>query len=99
MMKDDNNGSISKDTPNLALGGNKKSDLDLRAELGSRLREILIMKRLKQRELATLLAIQQPEVSHLFNGHFTRFTVDKLVQLLDRLGWVVQFQIYPRKTD
>ena len=99
MMKDDNNGSISKDTPNLALGGNKKSDLDLRAELGSRLREILIMKRLKQRELATLLAIQQPEVSHLFNGHFTRFTVDKLIQLFDRVGWVVKFQIYPRQTD
>ncbi|MEO0535755.1 MAG: XRE family transcriptional regulator [Cyanobacteria bacterium P01_A01_bin.123] len=98
-MKDENNGSIPEDTPNLAREGNNKVELDLRAELGHKLREILIEKRLKQRELATLLAIQQPEVSHLFNGHFTRFTTDKLIQLFNRLGWVVQFQIYPGETD
>lgn len=99
MMKDENNVSISKYAPSLAREENNKFDLDLRAELGHRLREILIRKRLKQRELATLLAIQQPEVSHLFNGHFTRFTIDKLIQLFNRLGWVVKFQIYPRETD
>ncbi len=76
-----------------------KVPLDLRIELGRALCEILIGKRLKQRELATLLAIQQPEVSHLFNGHFTRFTIDKLIQFFERLGWVVKVQIYPRDTD
>lgn len=99
IMQDKTDGSIPEDTPSLAREENHKFDLDLRVELGHRLREILIRKRLKQRELATLLAIQQPEVSHLFNGHFTRFTVDKLIQLFDRVGWVVKFQIYPRQTD
>ena len=97
-MKDENNGSIPEDTLNLAREGNNKVELDLRAELGHKLREILTKKMLKQRELATLLAIQQPEVSHLFNGHFTRFTIDKLIQLFNRLGWVVKFQIHPRET-
>ena len=72
---------------------------DLRNELGKELRRLLIEKNLKQRELASLLAIQQPEVSHLLNYHFSRFTTDKLVQLFNRLGWIVKFQIYPRKTN
>ena len=98
-MKDKNNGSTPTDTLNLVREGHSKVPLDLRIELGRALREILIEKRLKQRELATLLAIQQPEVSHLFNGHFTRFTIDKLIQFFERLGWVVKVQIYPRDTD
>ena len=69
---------------------------DVRAQLGQELRKILIQKRLKQRELAALLNIQQPEVSHLFNGHFQRFTIDKLIQFFNRLGWVVTFTVHLR---
>jgi len=98
-MKDENNAPTSAGIPRLAREENKKFELDLRVELGHKLREILIEKKLKQRELATLLAIQQPEVSHLCNGHFTRFTIDKLIQFFNRLGWGVKFQIYPHQTD
>ena len=98
-MKAESNGSIPENTPNLAQEEYSNFELDLRTELGHKLREILIQKRLKQRELATLLAIQQPEVSHLFNGHFTRFTIDKLIQFFNQLGWVVKFQIYRREID
>ena len=99
MMKDENKGSIPGDAPSPEREENNKVELDLRAELGHKLRETLIKTRLKQRELATLLAIQQPEVSHLFNGHFTRFTIDKLIQLFNRLGCVVEFQIHPREIE
>ncbi|MDV3349569.1 XRE family transcriptional regulator [Leptothoe sp. LEGE 181152] len=98
-MRDENDGSIPEDRSRLVREGYNNVALDPRAELGHQLRQILIKKRLKQRELATLLAIQQPEVSHLFNGHFTRFTIDKLIQLFYRLGWVVEFQIHPREID
>jgi predicted XRE-type DNA-binding protein len=50
-------------------------------------------KKLKQREIASLLAIKQPEVSHLMNGHFNRFTTDKLLDFLKRLDWKVTIQI------
>lgn len=98
-MKNENNASIREDTSSLAREVNNKVDLDLRAELGHELRQILIKKRLKQRELSKLLDIQQPEVSHILNGHFSRFTVDKLIQLLNRLGWAVKLQIHPRETE
>ncbi|MEM1243178.1 MAG: helix-turn-helix transcriptional regulator, partial [Cyanobacteria bacterium P01_H01_bin.26] len=88
-MKDKNNSSTPQGAYSLAQTEHSNVELDLRTELGRELRKILIEKRLKQRELATLLAVQQPEVSHLFNGHFTRFTTDRLIQFLNRLGWIV----------
>ncbi|ESA34021.1 xre family transcriptional regulator [Leptolyngbya sp. Heron Island J] len=99
MMKHVKKGSITQTTRNSARAGHSQAALDLRTELGHELRKILIKKRLKQRELATLLAIRQPEVSHLFNGNFTRFTIDRLVQFFNRLGWMVKFQIYPHDCD
>lgn len=98
-MKDKKRASISGSAPNLMRAGGSQGDLDLRAELGHELRHVLIKTRLKQRELSTLLAIQQPEVSHLFNCRFNRFTVDKLIQLFNRLGWVVEFQIHPCESE
>ena len=95
MKKDEKNGAISGHVPNLTQECCSQIDLDLRTELGHELRNVLIKTRLKQRELSTLLAIQQPEVSHLFNGHFNRFTIDKLIRLFNRLGWVVEFQVHP----
>lgn len=99
MMKNEKNGSGSGCMPDLMRSNCDQVNSDLRTELGHELREVLIKTRLKQRELSTLLAIQQPEVSHLFNGHFNRFTVDKLVQLFNRLGWVIKFQVYPCEPD
>ena len=42
-------------------------------------------------------AIKQPEVSHLMNGHFNRFTTDKLLEFLRRLDRKVTIQITPHK--
>ena len=58
---------------------------------------MLIARKLKQREIAELLAIKQPEVSHLLNGHFSRFTTDKLLDFLRRLDRKVTIQIRPHK--
>ena len=99
MMKDEKKTSSSGHVPNLMRDNCSQAGLDLRTELGYELRQLLIKTKLKQRELSTLLAIQQPEVSHLFNGHFNRFTVDKLVQLLNRLGCVVEFQVHSCNPD
>jgi predicted XRE-type DNA-binding protein len=42
-----------------------------------------------------LLGVRQPEVSHLMNGHFDRFTTDKLLDFLRRLDRKVTIQIRP----
>ena len=48
-------------------------------------------------EIAKLLGIAQPEVSHLMNGHYSRFTTDKLLDFLKRLDRKVTIQIGPHK--
>src|ERR1700733_6763502 len=71
-------------------------DADLlfaRAKLGFHVYELLKDRKLKQREIAALLGIKQPEVSHLVNGHFSRFTTDKLLDFLKRLDRKVTIRI------
>jgi predicted XRE-type DNA-binding protein len=85
--------------------GNVFADLELaeadelfaRAKLGFHIYQLLIARKLKQREAAALLGIKQPEVSHLMNGHFSRFTIDKLLDLLKRLDQKVTIQVRPHK--
>jgi predicted XRE-type DNA-binding protein len=74
-----------------------RDELAARAQIGSYVIKILKDKKLKQREIATLLGIAQPHVSYLMNGHFRRFTTDKLLMFLRRLDQKVTIQIGPHK--
>ncbi len=100
-MRDDDRAEI----PNEPGSGNVFADLGLedaedlfaRAQLGFHVHKIIKQKNLKQREIASLLGIKQPEVSHLMNGHFSRFTADKLLDFLKRLDQKVTIQIRPHR--
>lgn len=79
------------------LGLRDADELFARAQLGFRVHQLLTARQLTQREAAALLGVKQPEVSHLMNGHFSRFTVDKLLDFLKRLDQKVTIQIRPHK--
>ena len=72
--------------------GNVFADLGLddsdepfaRSKLGFHVYQLLKSKNLKQREIASLLGIKAPEASHLMNGHFSRFSTDKLLDFLKK---------------
>ncbi|MEL7085699.1 MAG: XRE family transcriptional regulator [Cyanobacteria bacterium P01_A01_bin.3] len=98
-MKDTSDLPKATNAPRQSLRKRSQVDLEIRAELGNQLREILIKTDLKQKEIAKLLSVQQPEVSHLINGHFTRFTIGKLIQFLDQLGWSVTFTLCQRQFE
>ena len=67
------------------LGLKDADQLMARSQIGFHVFTILEQKRLKQREIASILGIAQSDVSHLMNGHFSRFTTDKLLDFLRRL--------------
>jgi len=67
------------------LGLKDADQLLVRLQIGYNVFKILENRKLKQREIAPLLGIAQPDVSHLMNGHFSRFTTDKLLDFLKRL--------------
>jgi predicted XRE-type DNA-binding protein len=79
------------------LGLEDADELFGRAQLGFHVYKLLRDKKLKQKDIASLLGIKQPEVSHLMNGHFNRFTTDKLLDFLKRLDRKVTIQISPHK--
>jgi len=75
------------------LGLADADELFARAQIGVHIFKILEARALKQREIAALLGIPQPEVSHLMNGHYNRFTTDKLLDFLKRLDLSVTISI------
>ena len=79
------------------LGLDDADELYARAQLGFHVHKLLSSKHLKQREISSLLGIKQPEVSHLMNGHFSRFTTDKLLEFLKRLDQTVSIRIRPHR--
>jgi predicted XRE-type DNA-binding protein len=79
------------------LGLKDADELFARAQIGFCVYQIVKARKLKQKEIATLLGIAQPDVSHLMNGHFSRFTTDKLLDFLKRLDRKVTIQIGPHR--
>ena len=84
--------------------GNVFSDLKLddadelfaRGKIGIQVIKLLKRRNLKQREISELLEISQPEVSHLMNGEFQRFSDGKLINFLKRLAAKVRLYIQDR---
>ena len=79
------------------LGMEDADELFARSRLGYCVYKILEDQKLKQREIAALLGIAQSDVSHLTNGHFSRFTTDKMLDFLKRLNRKVTIQVSVRQ--
>jgi len=77
------------------LGLKDADQLMVRSQIGFHVFKILEQKRLKQREIASILGIAQSDVSHLMNGHFSRFTTDKLLDFLRWLDRKVTIEVSP----
>jgi predicted XRE-type DNA-binding protein len=75
------------------LGLEDADELFARSKLGFHVYKLLQDKKLDQGDIAALLGIKQPEVSHLLNGHFNRFTTDNLLDFLKRLDRKVTIQV------
>ena len=75
------------------LGLKDADQLLTRSQIGYHVYKILEGRKLKQREIASVLGVAQPDVSHLMNGHFSRFTTDKLLDFLKRLDQKVTIEV------
>ena len=81
--------------------GNIFADLELddadelyaRAQLGILVLQLLKAKNIKQREMASILGIKQTDVSHIMNGHFSRFSQERLICFLNKLEQKVTIQV------
>jgi predicted XRE-type DNA-binding protein len=65
----------------------------LKAQLVSRIVDIIQKQKLTQSEAARLLGLSQPDVSRLLKGQFRDLSVERIMRLLMRLGYAVDIVI------
>jgi predicted XRE-type DNA-binding protein len=70
----------------------------LKAELVTRIDEIIRRRRLTQIQAAELLGLSQPDVSRLLRGNFRDYSVERLLRLLTALGRDVDIVIRKPKS-
>jgi len=58
----------------------------LKADLVSRIDEIVRCRRINQVQAAKLMGLSQPDVSRLLRGNFREYSVERLLRLLMALG-------------
>ena len=86
--------------------GNVFADLGLpeadahlvKAELVSRIDDIVRERRLTQTEAARLLGLSQPDVSRLLRGDFREYSLERLFRLLTALGRDIDVVIRPPRS-
>ncbi len=78
------------------LGYADSAERQIKTRLALAVNELLIIRKLKQREIAELLEIPQPKVSALKNYRLDLFSVERLMEFLTALSQDVEIVIRPR---
>ena len=78
------------------LGLSHPERLMARSEMMSRITEIIRERRLTQKQAAAVLGIPQSKVSCLMNGKLSMFSMDYLLELLNKLNRDVTIIITPK---
>ncbi|MCI0663368.1 MAG: helix-turn-helix domain-containing protein, partial [Acidobacteria bacterium] len=81
--------------------GNIFADLDLpnpeellfKAKLASLVKMRIAERKLTQKEAGRLLGLAQPDVSRLIKGKLMRFSIDRLFEILSRLGYSIEYRV------
>ena len=90
-MFEESSGNVFAD-----LGFENAEEMLMRGKIGIQVIRLLRQRSLKQREIAELLGIAQPEVSLLMKGEFQRFSEGKLLMFLKRLDTEITLHIRSR---
>ena len=67
-------------------------NLKIRSELMITLRQYIEDAKLGQKEAAEMFGVHQPRISNLMRGKIDKFTIDKLVNMLARIGKTVKMK-------
>lgn len=72
----------------------------VKADLALRINQIIAKRKLKQIEAAAILDINQPKISAIANGRLNDFSIERLIEFLNKLDQDVEIIIYekPKKT-
>jgi predicted XRE-type DNA-binding protein len=83
-------GNVFKD-----MGLDDAEELQTKAELTRQIYKLIKLRGLTQAAAGQLLGLKQPDVSILMRGQHSRFSTDRLIQLLTALGRDVDIVVKP----
>jgi predicted XRE-type DNA-binding protein len=83
-------GNVYKD-----LGFRDAEGMLAKARIVGEIVRIIRSRRLTQTAAAKVLGLSQPKVSALLSGHFQRYSQERLIWLLNRLGCDVEIVVKP----
>jgi predicted XRE-type DNA-binding protein len=86
-------GNVFRD---LGFAPREAAELKVKAQLALRIHDRIKELGLTQVKAADRLGVSQPDVSKLMNGRHTRFSVDKLMALLNALEVDIDIVVRPR---
>ena len=69
------------------------SKLKIKAQLMCQISEWIKDKQLKQEEASSLLHVTRPRISDVMRGKSGKFTIDALVDMLERIGKHITVQV------
>ncbi len=79
------------------LGFEDSEQLLLKAELATRIAQLLEKRGWTQTQTAERTGLDQPKVSRLLRGQLSGFSADRLFAILNRLGHSVEVRISPKE--
>jgi len=80
----------------LGFGLEEAMNLKVRADLMLDLRAYIQAQGWTQQEAAEHLGETQPRISNLMSGEVSRFSIDKLINLLGKVGMEVKIEVLPK---
>ena len=66
----------------------------LKAQLVSRLQDVLAERKLSQVKAASILGIAQPDLSNILRGRFRGYSVERIMRFLTALGCDIQIVVH-----
>lgn len=79
------------------LGFEDAEERLLKAQLATRIAQLIEKKGWTQAQTAERTALDQPKVSRLLRGQLSGFSADRLFALLNRIGHSVEVRISPKE--
>ncbi|HVE44895.1 MAG TPA: helix-turn-helix transcriptional regulator [Gammaproteobacteria bacterium] len=68
----------------------------VKADLAIRINKIIVKRGLKQQDAANLLDIKQPKISAIANGRLKDFSIEKLIEFLNKLDQDVKIVVHEK---
>lgn len=86
-------GFAPEDARELKAEAERKIKADIKVQLMTEITNTIRNRHLKQEEAARLMNVNRPRVSDVMTGKASKFTIDALIDMLQKLGRSVVLQV------